>query len=51
LLYWRLDARDHDDPYRQKTLDREADAVDFLARLDKFGRAAFLCELQRAISG
>jgi len=51
LLYWRLDARDHDDPYRQKTLDREADAFFFLSRLEKLGRAAFLHELRHAISG
>ena len=51
LLYWRLDARDHDDPYRQKTLDRESDAMDFLTVLDELGRAAFLRELQHAVSG
>jgi len=50
LLYWRLDARDHDDPYRQKTLDQESDAIAFLTVLDELGRAAFLRELQRAIS-
>ena len=51
LLYWRLDARDQDDPYRQKTLERESDAIAFLTALDDLGRAAFLRELQRAISG
>jgi len=51
LLFWRLDARDRDDPYRQKTLDRESDAIAFLNALDELGRAAFLRELQRAVSG
>ena len=51
LLYWRLDARDHDDPYRQKTLDQESDAIAFLTVLDDLGRAAFSRELQRAVSG
>jgi Ser/Thr protein kinase RdoA (MazF antagonist) len=48
LLYWRLDARGDDDLYRQKTLARESDAVDFLAALDDLGRAAFLHGLQGA---
>lgn len=42
LLYWRLAARDDDDPYRQKTLDREAGAYAFLTALDELGRADFL---------
>ncbi len=51
LLYWRLDARDHNDPYRQKTLDRESEAIAFLTILDELGRATFLRELQCAVSG
>ncbi|MBT8090657.1 MAG: phosphotransferase [Gammaproteobacteria bacterium] len=51
LLYWRLDARDHDDAYRQKTLHQESDAIDFLTLLDDLGRARFSRELQRAVSG
>jgi len=50
LLYWRLDARPHDDPYREKTLKQESDAIAFLTVLDELGRAAFLRELQRAVS-
>ena len=30
ILYWRLTARDEDDPYRQKTLDNESNAFEFL---------------------
>lgn len=48
LLFWRLDARSDDDLYRQKTLARESDAMDFLTALDDLGRAAFLRGLQRA---
>lgn len=50
LLYWRLDARPHDDPYREKTLNQESGAIDFLTVLDKLGRARFLRKLQRAVS-
>ena len=49
LLHWRLCARDKDDPYRQKTLDREAGASAFLAALDRLGRTAFLDELGQAL--
>ena len=41
LLYWRLAARDDQDPYRQKTLQLEAGAMDFLHALDSLGRAHF----------
>jgi len=41
LLYWRLSARDENDPYRQKTLRLEAGAADYLVALDGLGRAAF----------
>ena len=41
LLYWRLSARDENDRYRQKTLRLEAGAADYLAALDRLGRAAF----------
>lgn len=49
LLYWRLSARDKNDPYRQKTLQREADASAFLAATERLGRTAFLDELSRAL--
>ena len=41
LLYWRLEARDEDDPYRQKTLDLEGGASQFLELLDRMGRTEF----------
>ena len=41
LLYWRLEARDEDDQYRQKTLELEGDASQFLKLLDRMGRAEF----------
>lgn len=41
LLFWRLGARAHDDPYRQKTLQGESDAGRFLAALDALGRQGF----------
>jgi hypothetical protein len=30
MLYWRLSATHEDDPYRQKTLQSERGAIDFL---------------------
>jgi len=47
LLFWRLRARDADDPYREKTLRDESDAMRFLGALDAYGRSGFL----RAIAG
>lgn len=41
LLYWRLEARDEDDPYRQKTLELEGSASQFLELLDRMGRVEF----------
>lgn len=41
LLYWRLRARVEDDPYRQKALDLEGGAGNFLAALDALGRREF----------
>jgi hydroxylysine kinase len=41
LLYWRLKARDEDDPYRKKTLAVESNAFDFLRILSRLGRAGF----------
>ena len=42
ILYWRLSARDENDPYRQKTLASEGDAYEFLRFLSAAGRDAFL---------
>ncbi len=41
LLFWRLKARDEDDPYRQKTLAVESDAFEFLRMLSHLGRVGF----------
>jgi hydroxylysine kinase len=41
LLYWRLKARNEDDPYRKKTLAVESDAFEFLRTLSRLGRAGF----------
>lgn len=49
LLFWRLAARDDDDPYRQKTLARESDAHVFLNALDTLGRADFLKVLRHEL--
>jgi len=50
LLYWRLAARDEHDPYRQKTLQRESGASDFLNALDGLGRAPFAEAIRRSLS-
>ena len=41
ILHWRLAARDEDDPYRQKSLAANSNALDFLQNLSNFGREAF----------
>lgn len=41
LLYWRLNARDENDPYRQKALELESGAFRFLELLDSIGRTGF----------
>lgn len=41
MLYWRLEARPADDPYRRKSHDLEGDASQFLAALDRLGREKF----------
>jgi len=45
LLYWRLSARDADDPYRQRALSLEGGAETFLAALDAIGADAFRLKL------
>lgn len=42
LFYWRLAAREKDDPYRQKLIEGERDAFGFLRSLSAIGRADFL---------
>lgn len=51
LLFWRMAARHHDDPYRTKTLDEEAGAIRFLDVLDVLGKAEFSKRLEREIRG
>jgi len=41
ILYWRLTARDDNDPYRQKTLESESTAFEFLVFLSDLGHGAF----------
>jgi len=41
VLYWRLTARDEGDPYRQKTLENESNAFEFLVFLSDVGHDAF----------
>jgi hydroxylysine kinase len=41
ILYWRLTTRDEDDPYRQKTLESESNAFEFLIFLSDLGHDAF----------
>jgi hydroxylysine kinase len=41
FMYWRLAARDSNDPYRQKTLAINSNALSFLQNLSKLGRASF----------
>jgi hydroxylysine kinase len=41
LFYWRLAARDKEDPYLQKQINSEGDAFEFLQRLSDLGPAAF----------
>jgi Ser/Thr protein kinase RdoA (MazF antagonist) len=49
LLFWRMAARHHDDPYRKKTRDEEAGAIHFLDALDALGRAEFSTRMKRAL--
>lgn len=50
LLYWRLAARDEHDPYRQKTLQLESGASDFLHALDDLGRAPFTARICQSLT-
>ena len=42
IMYWRLTARGEDDPYRQKTLQTESDAFDYLVILSDLGNDTFI---------
>ena len=50
LLYWRLAARDEHDPYRQKTLQLESGAIDFLHALDRLGRVPFTNRIRQSLT-
>ena len=50
LLYWRIAARDEQDPYRQKTLRLESGAIDFLHSLDSLGRAPFTQRIRQSLT-
>jgi Ser/Thr protein kinase RdoA (MazF antagonist) len=50
ILYWRLSARDEDDAYRQKSVEDERDAAEFLVRLANFGSAAFSQRIGQELS-
>ncbi|MGI9219448.1 MAG: phosphotransferase [Woeseiaceae bacterium] len=41
IMYWRLMARDEDDPYRQKTIENESNAFDLLVFLTDLGQDDF----------
>jgi Ser/Thr protein kinase RdoA (MazF antagonist) len=47
ILYWRLAARDENDPYRQKSLAANSNARDFLQELTIYGRRAFVRRIAR----
>ena len=47
ILFWRLSARDEDDSYRQKTLQNEGGAINFLQALNAQGKEAFLERITR----
>jgi Ser/Thr protein kinase RdoA (MazF antagonist) len=48
ILYWRLSARDADDPYCLKSAQGERGAIEFLERLDAMGREDFLRRVDAA---
>jgi len=47
ILYWRLAARDENDPYRQKSLAANSNALNFLKKLSSLGREAFIQRILR----
>lgn len=46
ILFWRLVARDKDDPYRKKSLADGDEALDFLRKLNDLGQAVFAARLR-----
>ena len=49
ILYWRLSARDENDPYRRQSLASEQDAFGFLDALDALGRDEFSQQIARQL--
>lgn len=49
MLFWRLDVRDADDRYRQKTLQVEGGAMRFLQALQSQGREVFLQRIRQEL--
>jgi len=47
ILYWRLAAREKADPYRQKSLAANSNALNFLQNLSALGREAFIERIYR----
>lgn len=47
ILYWRLSERAPGDPYREKALQTEGEAINFLDALDNLGRDAFVARIRR----
>ncbi len=47
VLYWRLAERPSGDPYREKTLQTEGEAIRFLEALDSLGRDGFVAGIRR----
>ncbi len=47
ILYWRLAERASGDPYREKTLQTEGEAIRFLEALDTLGRDEFVSGIRR----
>lgn len=50
ILYWRLAERAPGDPYREKTLQTEGEAIHFLQALDGLGREEFVSGI-RIVTG
>ncbi len=50
ILYWRLEARDENDPYRQKALKTEGNAFAFLRNLSTMGESGFRARVTQEIT-
>ncbi len=50
ILYWRISTRDEDDEYRQKSIEDERDAAEYLRRLTAFGKVEFNRRIERDLA-